>query len=71
MWPRPKQRCEDRVTLADMEARAEAEMRRADRAGLLKGLAGEGKPLEERHVASGGSNSQHAAIQRHVQKETR
>ena len=52
----------------NMEARAEAEMRRYDRAGLLKNLGGEGKPLEDRHVISGGSNQQ--AIQQHVQKET-
>ena len=43
-------------------------MRRYDRAGLLKNLGGEGKPLEDRHVISGGSNQQ--AIQQHVQKET-
>ena len=54
----------------NMEARAEAEMRRAERAGMLKGLGGEGKPLEERHVVSGTSTSQQQVIQQHVQQET-
>ena len=53
----------------NMEARAEAEMRRADRAGLLKGLGGEGEPLPDRHVVGSGSNQQ-AAIQQYVQRET-
>ena len=54
----------------NMEARAEAEMRRADRAGMLKNLGGEGQPLEERHVISGNSASQQQVIQQHVQQET-
>ena len=52
------------------QARAEAEMRRAERAGMLKNLAGEGAPLEERHVLTGGSVGQQQVIQAHVQKET-
>ena len=54
----------------NMEGRAEAEMRRAERAGLLKNLGGEGQPLAERHVVSGGSNTQQQAVQQHVQKES-
>ena len=52
----------------NMEAQAEAEMRRAERSGLLKGLGGGGKPLPDRHAVSSGSSQ--AAVQSHVQKET-
>ncbi|EOD15619.1 hypothetical protein EMIHUDRAFT_103150 [Emiliania huxleyi CCMP1516] len=52
----------------NMEARAEAEMRRAERSGMLKNLGGEGAPLEQRHVV--GAVSQQRAIQNHMQKET-
>jgi hypothetical protein len=52
----------------NMEARAEAEMRRAERSGLLSKLGGEGDPLPDRHVVSSGSSQ--AAVQKHVQQET-
>lgn len=51
----------------NMEARAEAEMKRADRAGMLKGLGG--GALAERHAVGSGSHTQQA-IQQYVQKET-
>lgn len=54
----------------NMEARAEAEMRRAESAGMLTGLGGEGEPLPEKHYVSGNSSSQQAVIQQHVQRET-
>ena len=53
-----------------MEARAEAEMRRYDHAGMLKNLGGEGKPLPENHGHARSSGGSQSRIQQHVQRET-
>ena len=58
----------------NIEARAEAEMRRAARTGELTKLAGEGAPLSEEHQAlraaggGGGAQSTQERIQKHVLK---
>ena len=48
----------------NMDARAEAEMRRADREGYFSNLHGKGEKLPDRHA----SGSSAAAVNAHVQK---
>ena len=50
----------------NMDARAEAEMRRADRQGYFSGLHGKGEKLPDRHA----SGSSAAAVNAHVQKSS-
>ena len=52
----------------NMEARAEYEMRTAERNGMLSNLGHEGKPLPDRHV--GDSRQTMAAISQHAQQAT-
>ena len=52
----------------NMEARAEAEMRRAERSGLLSNLGFQNEALPEKHVTASGRSQ--AAIQSHVQQTT-
>ena len=52
----------------NMEARAEAEMRRAERSGLLSNLGFQNEALPEKHVTASGRSQ--SAIQSHVQQTT-
>ena len=52
----------------NMEARAEYEMRTAERNGMLSNLGHEGKPLPDRHVSDSRQNM--AAVSRHAQQAT-